>query len=87
MTLKQNQGHQSHNENVDPKLGYKHAKSERSRYNGIQEKGNIKVVFKQENMSIISLEQVQQNKTKKEKKEEVYSWSAGCNQQTYKVST
>ena len=34
MTLKQSQGHQTYNENADPKQGYKHAKFERSCLNG-----------------------------------------------------
>ena len=45
MTLKQSQGHQLYNENVDPEQGYNHAKFEWSRYNSVREKGNVKVFF------------------------------------------
>ena len=41
VTLKQSQGHQSYNDNVDPNQGYYHAKFERSRLNGVWEKANI----------------------------------------------
>ena len=43
VTLKQSQGHQTYNENVDPEQGYNHAKFERSCFNSIPEKGNVKV--------------------------------------------
>ena len=33
--MKQDQGHQTQNDNVDPKLGYNHAKFERSRLNSV----------------------------------------------------
>ena len=46
VTLKQSQGHQSYNDNVDPKQGYHHAKFERSCFNGFCEKVNVKVFFK-----------------------------------------
>ena len=58
MTLKQSQGYQTYNENVDPEQGYNHAKFRKSRFNSVQEKGNAKFVFKFGNMSITSLEQV-----------------------------
>ena len=35
VTLKQSQGHQTYNENVDQKQGYNHAKYERSSFNGV----------------------------------------------------
>ena len=35
---KKNQDHQTYNENIDPKQGYKHAEFERSRFNGVREK-------------------------------------------------
>ena len=40
MTLKQSQGHQTYNKNVDPKHSYNHAKFERSSFNSVWEKGN-----------------------------------------------
>ena len=43
MTLKQRQGHQTYNENVDPEQGYNQAK--RSHFNSVQEKGNAKSFF------------------------------------------
>ena len=42
MTFKQCQGHETQNDNVDPKLGYNHAKFERSCFNGVRDKANIK---------------------------------------------
>ena len=42
VTLKQNQGHQTYNDNVDPKQGSNHAKFERTCFNGDQEKANVK---------------------------------------------
>ena len=59
MTFKQNQGHQTYNDNVDPKQGYNHAKFERACFNGVWEKANVKVFSKQGNESIISFEHVQ----------------------------
>ena len=61
MTLKQSQGQQTYNSTVDPGQGYKNAKFERARFNSVREKGNffgvfVFVVFKRENMSVISLE-------------------------------
>ena len=44
VTLKQSQGHQSQNDNVDPKQGSNDAKFKRSCSNGVQE--NVKVFFK-----------------------------------------
>ena len=43
VTLKQSQGHQTYNDNVDSKQGYNHVKFERSSFNGVQEKENIKI--------------------------------------------
>ena len=43
VTLKQSEGHQPYNDNVDPKQGYNHEKCERSCFNGVQEKTNVKV--------------------------------------------
>ena len=45
MTLKQSQGHQTYNENVDPEQGYNHAKFEWSRFNSVKEKGSIQDFF------------------------------------------
>ena len=58
LTLKQCQGHQTYDDNVDPKQTNNHAKFERSCFNGVREKANVKVSFKRGNMSIISLEHV-----------------------------
>ena len=66
VTLKQSQGHQTLNDNVDPKQGYNHAKFERSCFNGLREKASFKGVclfvclfFKLGNIvSVISLEQM-----------------------------
>ena len=57
VTLKQSQGHQTQNGNIDPKQGYNHAKFETSCYNGVQEKAN-NFFFKRGNMSVISFEHV-----------------------------
>ena len=57
VTLKQSYGHQTYNDNVDPKQGYNSAQFEKSFFfNDVQEKAIVKVFFKQGNMSIISLE-------------------------------
>ena len=45
VTLKQSQGPQTKNDNIDPKQGYTHAKFERSCFNGVQEKSNVKGFF------------------------------------------
>ena len=50
VTLKQSQGHQTYNENVDPEQAYNHAKFERSRCNSVPEKGNHQVFWEQRNM-------------------------------------
>ena len=50
VTLKQSQDHQMYSDNVHPKQNYNHAKFERSCFNGVQEKANVKVFFKQESM-------------------------------------
>ena len=62
VTLKQGHGHQTLNDNVDPKQGYKYAKFKRSCFNGVREKANVNVSFKRGNMSIISLEHVRKSK-------------------------
>ena len=49
VTVKQNQGHQTYNDNVDPKQDSKY---ESSSLNGVWEKNNVKVFFKWGNMSI-----------------------------------
>ena len=43
--LKQDQGHQTYNDNVDPKKGYNHAKFDWSCFNGVREKRNVKGLF------------------------------------------
>ena len=52
---------QTYNDNVGSKQGYNHAKSERSCFNGVREKAN-NFFFKQESMSVISLENVRKSK-------------------------
>ena len=59
VTLKQSQDHYIYNENVGPKRGHNHLTFERSCFHGLREKANGKVLFKRENMSIISREYVQ----------------------------
>ena len=64
MTLEQSQGHQTYNKNVDSEQGYNPAKCERSDFNKVWEKGNIKgfflfLFFNQGNKLIISLEHMQ----------------------------
>ena len=64
MTLKQNQGHQTYSDIVDPEQGYNYAKFESPRFNSVREKGNIEGCFsffssKEICTIIISLEQVQ----------------------------
>ena len=54
VTLKQSQGHQTYNDNVDSKQGYNHTEFERSCFNGVQEKVNIKVFFRQGNVNYFS---------------------------------
>ena len=76
--LKQSQGHQTCNENVDHKHGYNNAKFERSRLNSVWGKGNGKDFFKQGSMSIASFEVMCSV---------VLSWSAWHKQQSYSVST
>ena len=56
VTLKQSQGNKTYNENVYPEQVNKHAKSERSRFNSVREKGIVKVFVKRRNVSIVSLE-------------------------------
>ena len=56
MTLKQSQGHQTYNKNIDPKQGYNHAKSETSHFHTVQEKVNIK--FFSTKICQVSLEHV-----------------------------
>ena len=46
------------NENVVPELRYNHAKFERSCFNSVKEKDNVKIFSKRENLSMISLEHV-----------------------------
>ena len=62
MTLKQSQGHQTYNENVDSEQGYNHTKFDRFHFNSIQEKGNVKVFL---NKEICQLSPVKMCKTQK----------------------
>ena len=41
VTLKQNQGQQTQNNNADPKQGYNHAQFESSCFHGVREKANV----------------------------------------------
>ena len=61
MTLKQNQGHQTWGELVDPKQGYNDKKFKKPHLNSVCEKAN-KVFVKSGNRSITSLEYVQKPK-------------------------
>ena len=64
VTLKQSQGHQTYNDNVDSKHGYNHAKYESSFFDGVQEKTNVKDFFfflKPGNTSIVSFEHVRES--------------------------
>ena len=45
VTLKQSQGHQTYNENGDPKQTYDQVKFQRSCFNCVQEKANVKSFF------------------------------------------
>ena len=45
VTLKQSPGHQTYKDNVEPKQGYNYAKFERSCFNGVKEKANVKGFF------------------------------------------
>ena len=58
VTVIQNQGHGTKNDNVDPKQGYNHAKCERFCFNGVQEKANFNFSFRQGNMSLTFFEYV-----------------------------
>ena len=49
VTLKQGQGHQTLNDNADPKQYYKHATFERSCFNSGREKANINFFFQMRN--------------------------------------
>ena len=51
--LQQSQGHQTYNGNVDRKQDYNHAKFERSCFNGVHEKANVKG-FSNEKISQLS---------------------------------
>ena len=57
VTLKQSQGHQTQNDNVDPKQIYNQTKFGRSFFTGVQEKVNNKVVcfFSDEEICQLSL--------------------------------
>ena len=70
--LKQGQGHQTWNNNVDPELVYNQAKFDTSCFNGIWEKSQCNFFLKWQTMSIISLENMW--KLKKKKKEKEKKW-------------
>ena len=48
VTLKQSQGHQTYNEDVNAKQGYNHAKFEKFCFHGVQEKDNDTVFSNKE---------------------------------------
>ena len=48
VTLKQSQGHQTYNENVDPEQGYNHTKCLRSCFKSVREKSTVKVFSNKE---------------------------------------
>ena len=52
VTLKQGQGHQIYKGSIDPKHGYDHVKFERSCFNGVQAKANVKDFFSNEKIYI-----------------------------------
>ena len=52
VTLKQSQGYQTQNQNVDPKQSYYHSKSERSCFNGIKENQSLKFFFRWGNIHL-----------------------------------
>ena len=81
VTLKQCQGHQIYKGNMGLNHGYNHAKFERSCFHGVWDKGKIKALFQQENMSIIFLEHGQKSIIVE------YSWSTWYYQQLHKVSS
>ena len=45
MTLKQSQGYQTNNDNVDPKQGNNHSSLKKIFWNGVREKANVKMFF------------------------------------------
>ena len=53
VTLEQSQGHQTYNNNVYPKQDYNHEKFEKSCFNGVREKVNVKHFFKQGNVNYL----------------------------------
>ena len=66
---------------LDPKQGYNHAKFEIPSLHSVHQKGNIKASVNSENMSIISLEYVQEWKIV------VYTLPTQLTFESYKVST
>ena len=62
LTLKQSQSNQTENDKVDPKQGYKHAMLDRSCFNDVRKKANVKSFFKRGSTSITSLKHVRTSK-------------------------
>ena len=62
VTLKQTQGHQTYNKNVDPKHDYNHAKFEDLAFMVPKKKPMLKFFSKQGDMSVISPEHVRTSK-------------------------
>ena len=61
VTLKQSQGHQTYDYNVDPKQDYNHAKLKDLVLMVSEKRPMLKFFAKRGNISIISLEHVQKN--------------------------
>ena len=69
VTLEQSPGHQTYNDNVDPKQGYNHATFERYCFTGVLEKANVKdFFFQMRKCVIISLEHARTSKKRKKKR-------------------
>ena len=92
MTLKQSQGHQTHNKNVDPKQSYNHAKFERFFLMVFEEEPTLNIFQRRKYVNYLpwtyaKKKQKKNSTTKKQTEIVVYSWSTWHNQQLYKVWT
>ena len=86
VTLKQSQGDQTKNDNVDPKQSYKHANFERSCFNDVWEKAKVKSFLFQTGKYGSSLPWTCAQKKKKNGNNGI-SWSTCFNKKLYKVSS